>query len=36
MVIVGRESAPEGTADEAILMEAEALAALAMDMENAG
>jgi ATP-dependent Lhr-like helicase len=36
MVIVGRESAPEGTADEAILMEAEALAALAMDMGNAG
>jgi ATP-dependent Lhr-like helicase len=36
IVIVGSEAAPEGTADEAILMEAEALAALAMDMENAG
>jgi hypothetical protein len=30
MVIVGRESAPAGTADEALLYEAEALAAAAM------
>ena len=34
MVIVGRESAPEGTADEALLFEAEALAALAMEVER--
>ncbi len=31
MVIVGRESAPAGTADEALLYEAEALAAAAME-----
>ena len=30
MVIVGREAAPEGTADEALLVEAEALAEMAM------
>jgi ATP-dependent Lhr-like helicase len=30
MVIVGREAAPEGTADEALLVEAEALAKAAM------
>ena len=33
MVIVGRESAPEGTADEAILIEAEALAEQAMRLD---
>jgi len=36
MVIVGREGLPPGSADEALLYEAEALAAAAMDMENAG
>jgi len=30
MVIVGREAAPEGSADEALLVEAEALAEEAM------
>jgi ATP-dependent Lhr-like helicase len=33
MVIVGREAAPAGTADEAILIEAEALAAEAMRLD---
>ena len=33
MVIVGRESAPEGTADEALLVEAEALAEEAMRLD---
>jgi len=33
MVIVGRESAPPGSADEAILLEAEALAAEAMRLD---
>lgn len=33
MVIVGREAAPAGTADEALLYEAEALAAAAMELE---
>jgi ATP-dependent Lhr-like helicase len=33
MVIVGREAAPEGTADEAILIEAEALADQAMRLD---
>jgi ATP-dependent Lhr-like helicase len=33
MVIVGRESAPEGTADEALLVEAEALADKAMRID---
>jgi len=33
MVIVGREAAPAGTAEEALLYEAEALAAAAMDMD---
>jgi ATP-dependent Lhr-like helicase len=33
MVIVGRESAPEGSADEALLVEAEALAEKAMRLE---
>jgi ATP-dependent Lhr-like helicase len=33
MVIVGREAAPEGTADEAILIEAEALAEEAMRLD---
>jgi ATP-dependent Lhr-like helicase len=33
MVIVGREAAPAGTADEALLYEAEALAAAAMEVE---
>ncbi len=32
MVIVGREGLPPGSADEALLYEAEALAAEAMDM----
>ncbi len=36
MVIVGREGLPPGSADEALLYEAESLAAAAMDMENAG
>jgi ATP-dependent Lhr-like helicase len=36
MVIVGREGLPPGSADEALLYEAETLAAAAMDMENAG
>jgi ATP-dependent Lhr-like helicase len=33
MVIVGREAAPEGTADEALLVEAEALAEAAMRLD---
>ena len=33
MVIVGREAAPEGSADEALLIEAEALAAEAMRVD---
>jgi ATP-dependent Lhr-like helicase len=33
MVIVGREAAPEGTADEALLVEAEALAEQAMRID---
>ena len=33
MVIVGREAAPPGLADEAILVEAEALAAEAMRLD---
>ena len=33
MVIVGREAAPEGTADEALLVEAEALAEEAMRLD---
>jgi ATP-dependent Lhr-like helicase len=33
MVIVGRESAPAGTADEALLIEAEALADEAMRLD---
>ena len=33
MVIVGREAAPEGSADEALLVEAEALAEAAMRVE---
>ncbi len=33
MVIVGREAAPEGTADEALLVEAEAIAAEAMRLD---
>jgi len=33
MVIVGRESAPEGSADEALLVEAEALAEQAMRLD---
>jgi len=33
MVIVGREAAPEGSADEALLVEAEALAEEAMRLE---
>jgi ATP-dependent Lhr-like helicase len=32
MVIVGREAAPAGTAEDALLVEAEALAATAMDV----
>ncbi len=36
MVIVGREGLPPGSADETLLFEAEALAAAAMDLENAG
>jgi ATP-dependent Lhr-like helicase len=33
MVIVGREAAPAGTADDALLIEAEALAAEAMRLD---
>ena len=33
MVIVGREAAPAGTADEALLIEAEALAEEAMRLD---
>jgi ATP-dependent Lhr-like helicase len=33
MVIIGREAAPEGTADEALLLEAEALAEQAMRID---
>jgi len=33
MVIVGREAAPEGSADEALLVEAEALAEEAMRID---
>ena len=33
MVIVGREAAPEGTADESLLIEAESLAEQAMRLD---
>ena len=33
MVVIGREAAPAGTADEALLIEAEALAAIAMRLD---